>query len=206
MNKLLVSGVYDAHTLKTLMDLGTKAVAFDLRGRSPNLIPFSQLKTILTKSQNFEASLLFENDRPSTIFSFLNLLKEVSTPLVLQFRDQQNAAYYQQFDLPFTWMFHPDAAWREILPLNKLKGLLLPIKFQSFYQNSAEFWDLINYYQIEVYLHAESIEESELTLGAEGINLSFDLTGELENGFRSIDQDRLKKLKVWSFVHEDLAS
>ncbi len=188
------------------MDSGTKAVAFDLRGRSSNLIPFSQLKTILSKSQVFATSLLFENDRASTIFSFVSMLKETGTSLTLQFRDQQSAHYYNQFELPFMWMFHPDADWKEILSSQHIKGVLLPVKFQDFYQISPEFWEIINYHQLEVFLHAETIQEIELLTETKGINLSFDLTREFENGFRSIDQDRLKKMKVWSFIHEDLAS
>lgn len=206
MKRSLISGIYDATTLSTIRDLGGRSIGFDLRGRSVNLVPFGTLKSILTKFTDIESVLLFENDKESTVFSFLNLLGEFRSRICLQFRDQMPASYYQQFETPFYWMFHPESNWQEILYLKNLKGVILPLKYQSFYQENPGLWNLIQGNGIEVLLHVETVKEMDLMMDQEGLNLSFDLTKEFENGFRSVDYEKLKKLKIWRYIHEDLAS
>ncbi len=204
MNSLLIHGCYDSKTLDTLKNLGTKEIAFDLRGRSANLVPFKDLQKLLKLTTLERVFLTFENDRKETILSFLNLLKNEATQFNLIFRDHLAAEFYQEIALPFFWMFNPEGDWKGILSLPNVKGVILPLKWQNAYQSLPQFWELIDRKHLEVYLHAENCEEA-LSLNLQhDIKLSIDLTSEVESSYRSVDQEKLKKMKIWRRLNENI--
>jgi hypothetical protein len=205
MKSLLIHGCYDSKTLETLKTSGTKDFAFDLRGRSPNLIPFRDLSQLLKQLSGERIFLTFENDRLETVNSYLSLLKNESFTFTLIFRDYQDISFYHGLSAPFFWMYHPQGDWQSLLMLPKLKGILLPVKWQSHYQDLPGFWELIDRRNIEVFLHAESFAETAVLNLGEEINLSLDLTPEVEIGFRHVDQEKLKKMKIWGRLNENFA-
>ena len=137
MNQLLINGCYDEKTLRSFIDLGVSRLAFDLRAKSPNLVPFNQLKIFSEILAGKEIVLIFENDRTSTILSFLDMLKSSPVSCVLEFRDYREADYYKSLQQPFFWMFEPGSDWLNILQVPHIKGVLLPIsmkdKFKSYH-------------------------------------------------------------------------
>ncbi|WPU63740.1 hypothetical protein [Peredibacter starrii] len=202
MTRLLVHGIYDQKTLETLKSKVPCDFVFDLRGRSPNLVPFHLLQVLLKSIQSEEVYLTFENDRPETILSFINLLKNEPFKFTLVLRDQQSVDFYQRLGLPYIWMFHPEGDWQGILNTDFCRGVLLPVKWQRHYQNNSTLWNLTQYRNLNVFVHADSFEEaSQLDLGPH-VNLSLDLTQEIETGHRKVDQDKLKKMNIWSKLHE----
>ncbi len=204
MISFLIHGCYDSKTLDTLKNLGTNEIAFDLRVRSSNLVPFSELQKLLNSTTLQRVFLTFENDRKETILSYLDLLKNQPINFNLIFRDQLPTVYYQQFSTPFFWMFHPDGDWKGILRLTQLKGVILPVKWQATYQVLPELWDLIDKNNLEVYLHADNGEEA-LSLHLEKeMKLSLDLTSEVESSYRAVDQEKLKKMKIWRRLNENI--
>lgn len=203
MITLLMHGVFDPQTLNTLIENGIKHVSFDLRGRSSNLIPFRDLQSFLKILTTENIYLTFENDKKETILSFLNLLKSESRPFTLIYRDQRPASYYDEIKVPFLWMFHPDSEWKEILSLKHCKGVLLPLKLQNKYQVMPELWSLIDAKDLDVYLHAETFEETIFINRAQDIKLSIDITSEVEKSYRSVDQDKLKQMKIWRRLNEN---
>ncbi len=205
MKHLLVHGVYDRDTLQTLRDKGIRAVAFDLRGRSANLIPYRQLQDLSKHLGTEEVYLTFGGDKRETVLSFLNLLQAELPVAGLIFRDAQAVSFYRDLGHAFYWMLDLEADWRGILSLESARGVLLPIRYQANYQRLPELWRLIEERQLDVYLHAESFEQS-LFINVHGdLKLSVDLTGEVEGSYRSVDQDRLKTMKLWRTVHANPA-
>jgi hypothetical protein len=202
MKNLLVHGCYDRATFKTLNDLGIKEFGFDLRPKSSNLITLKELNSLLKDINVDKVFLTFENDSLNTIFSFLDLLKNSASELVLEFRDQQSVNFYYDLNRPFVWMFHPSADWRSILTLPKLKAVLLPLRWQSFYQFHPDLWNLIDQQNLKVYLHADTLQEAFDLRDTRDIFLSVDLTSEIETAYRCVDQQRLSKLKIWSSFNE----
>ena len=199
---LLIHGVFDAVTLKTLQSLNASRIGFDLRGKSLNLIPFHVLKSLIPNFRISQAYLTFENDKASTISSFLDLLGEDRHKFQLEFRDTQPFAFYASIDHPFTWFFNPDGDWENILSLPTLRALVLPVKYQEIYQNLPKLWQLIEYRKLQVILHAESFADLELYVGEKNLTLSVDLGKEMEVGFRQIDQFRLINLSIWRTTYE----
>lgn len=202
MNSLLIHGCYDSKTLDTLKDLGIKEFSFDLRGRSLNLVPFHELTLLLKKLSTEQIFLTFENDRKETILSFLNMLKNVPFNFSLIFRDHQSPAFYSEIGQSFYWMFHPEGDWKSILSLNNAQGVILPVKFQNFYQKLPELWELIEERNLDVYLHADNFEQTLFMNLSQEIKLSLDLTSEVEQSYRAVDQEKLKNMKIWRKLNE----
>jgi hypothetical protein len=200
MARFLLHGCYDAVTFQTLLGLGVHDFAFDLRGRSPHLIPYRELDNILTKfaaKLSEEIYLVFENDRPETISSFLNLLQRHPFQFIPLLRDNRDPEYYRSLNQPSLWMFHPEGHWSAILKDPQLRGVLLPLSWQSRYKSLPELWEIVEDRNLKVFLHASHSEEvTNLGLQKE-LNVSLELTKEMECGFRTIDQDRLKKMTIW---------
>lgn len=199
---LLIHGVFDAATLKTLQSLNCSRIGFDLRGKSVNLIPFHVLKSLIPNFKLAQASLMFENDKATTVNSFLALLGEEKNKFELEFRDNQHVSYYANFNHPFTWMFDPEGDWENILTLPQLKSIILPVKYKEFYQNLPKLWQMIDYRKLPVVLHVDSFAELEMYVGEKDLTLSVDLGKEMEIGFRQIDQFRLINLSIWRTTYE----
>lgn len=193
MKSTLVHGCYDADTLRTLKENGIQQFGFDLRGRSPNLVPFHHLKEFLKDFSGSKVNLIFENDKPSTIASFLNMLAGNGCSYQLEFRDQQTAEAYDAYELPYFWMFSPAADWKKILSSRNIRGVLLPLEHKSFYQKNQQFWQLIEMRSLEAYIHAVNFSEALKLEKNSGALISVDLSREMEKGFRVIDQDKLRK-------------
>ena len=205
MNGLLIHGCYDLKTLETLKDNHIKKFSFDLRPRSQNLITFRDISKLLSKLSTEQIFLTFANDQKETIHSYLGLLRNEPFNFTLIFRDNQTADFYQSVNLPFYWMFDPDGDWKSILNLPNAKGVLLPLKYRSLYQGLPDLWNLIEIQNLDVFLHAETFEETLfLNLGQE-IKVSIDLSPEVEASYRSIDQEKLKKMKIWRRFNENPA-
>lgn len=199
---MLIHGVFDATTLKTLQALNVTRVGFDLRGKSLNLIPFHVLKSLIPH-MNFKGHYLtFENDKATTIESFLNLLGPDKNKFEIEFRDALPASFYANIKHHFTWFFNPDADWENILRLEHLKMLVLPVKYQEIYQSLPALWQLIEARDLQVSLHVESFSELELYVHDKTLNLSVDLGKEMEIGFRQVDQFRLMNLGIWRTNYE----
>lgn len=205
MNTLLIHGCFDLETIKSLELLGASAFVFDLRSRSPNLIPFATLKNILPQIKNSHFFLSFENDRPETVLSSVDLVKDLGHAKVI-FRDQMPWTYYQQVNLPFYWMFHPESDWREILQLPKLQGIFLPLKWRDQYEMMPELWEAIERRELEVYLHAHHFSEVQDLEFTQGMKLSVDLSSEVETSYRKINQDKIRHYKIWRKLHEGSVS
>jgi len=200
MKQLLLHGCYDSETLHTLKSLGVKRFGFDLRATSSNLVPFAQLKTLLSELESAEVVLTFQNDKQETVMSFLDLLKEYAGNLIVEFRDTQSAAYYYSLGHSFYWMFNESADWQSILRLPSLKGILLPLSMRNRYQHLSEMWKLIEAQGLEVFLHCEKFESALELSQFDDTVISLDLNQEVERSYRQVDQSKLKELNLWRIL------
>ncbi len=189
MDRFILNGCYDLETLRELKMLGLRKIGFDLRARSLSLVPMHQVKLMLLTVPEIEPHLIFENDSETTILSTLDMLRHFHPSL--QFRDQQPAYFYDQFETPFTWVFHPAAEWEEILMCRNLSAVVLPLALRDFYIDNHRFWDFVSHRNLDVILHAETFAESAL-IEEKQVYLSIDLSREIETSYRIVDQGRLK--------------
>ena len=199
---LVIHGVYDAQTLKTLQHLSVNSLGFDLRGRHTNLIPFHLLKALIPHFLNHKNYLIFENDKLETVNSFLSLLGDEKDKFEIQFRDIQSFSYYASINHSFSWFYHPEGDWESILTLPHLKSIVLPVRYKNHYQSLTRLWDFIGARNLQVILHVDSFSEVELYVHEKNLTLSVDLGKEVEMGFRQIDQNRLTNLRIWRMNYE----
>lgn len=197
-----INGVYDSQTLETLKVLGIINIGLDLRPHSLNLITFSEIKKIIPSISHSKTTLIFENDAQSTIDSFLDLIGKKD--IGLQFRDQRSANFYRQFNRPIEWMFHPGGDWNEILSLDNLQGVILPLEWKAYYQNNPALWYLIEKRRLQVHIYASSLKQSNSIENFENLSLALDLGPDFSDSYRKINQDKLRKLKEWNHRNETL--
>jgi hypothetical protein len=202
MTDVLIHGCYDQVTFQTLLSLGVRNFAFDLRGRSPNLIPFRGLKNLLSTAPLKEVFLVFEDDQIATVESFLNLLKDLPFRFTLIFRGKESSRYLREVNHPFYWMAREGEEWKEIIELPLLKGILVPLKGQELHAD-GHFWERTESRGIDVFLHAQSFEELSRLPFAEGVKVSLDLTQEIETKYRQVDQAKLKDRSLWRKLNEN---
>lgn len=202
MTPVLVHGCFDLQTLETLKGLGVRAFAFDLRPESLNLVTIRDLKKCLKILSTEEVFLTVGNESQATIDSVLDLLKETALKFTLLFRGDMKANNFVAIERSFFWMFNPDAEWKKILRSPRAKGVFLPLKFQQEYHRLPELWSIIEEYNLEVFLHAESFQEGLFLNLKQGMNLSIDLSKEVEKTYRNIDQTLLRSMKIWSRLNE----
>lgn len=205
MKSCLIHGCYDEATLKTLLQSGATRIAFDLRPRSPNLVTYRDLTHLLKFVTSEEVVLTFENDLPSTILSYLDLLKHTSFKFVLEFRDHLPTAIYSSIGKDFYWMFHPDHNWQEILTLPEARGVLLPLKYKDLYARMPELWKTIEDHELRVFLHAETLEETMQVMLNHDVEMSLDLTREVESQFRKVDLQKITDSSFWRKLNENPA-
>ncbi len=189
----MVHGCYDADTLRNLKEIGIRQFGFDLRGRSPNLIPYHQLKEFLKDMTGEKIHLIFGNDKPSTVLSFLNLLSDFKSQISLEFRDVQLSSSYESLNVPYYWYFNPQGNWKEIFQGPNLKGVILPLEHQDIYQSDKYFWETIERRNLDVYIHAVNFKEALKLQKDPNLQVSLDLNREIEIGFRRVDQNRLRR-------------
>jgi hypothetical protein len=194
---LIIHGTYDLSTLQTLQSLGVTQFGFDLRPLSPNLIPFHTLQQLIAQLDNCRGQLIFENDKDTTISSFLSLLEEDKNKFTLSFRDQMTAHFYDSFNHPFNWMFHPQGQWSEILKASNLQALILPLRYRALYENLPDLWEQIHQRLLPVVIHVDSFSDLGLYVREKNLTLSVDLQREMESGFRKMDLIRLQNLSIW---------
>ncbi len=202
---MLVNGIYDESTLETLVAKGVVNFGFDLRAKSTNLIPFHKLNQMLLNLKDKNIFLQFENDRETTVLSFLNLLESHQRSFNLLFRDAQDPIYYEKLKQPFYWMFDPAADYQAMLALSGIKGLFLPLKWLDDYQNIPNLWEMIENRGLEVFLHADNFAEIGRVVSLDEVSLSVDLSREVEKAYRSVDQERLSKMRILKGTNETTA-
>lgn len=196
MKNLFIHGCFDLTTLRLLKNYGVENFAFDLRGRSSQLITIDSLHACLRELGESEVELIFENDSHQTVESYLDLLKMYPINFYPQFRCYQSVEYYAKIDRPWTWVFHPEGNWKEILNLPYLKKLILPLKWRRLYQTLPELWTLVDYRNIEVILQVSTFEEIFSMAHTENLLVGLDLDNSVQKSYRVIDFDKLKRLQI----------
>lgn len=205
MKGTLVHGCYDPTTFATLQSLGIEAFAFDLRVRSANLVPYRILRDMLTSYRGEEIVLIFGEDSPSTVRSFLDLLKDTGKKLTLEFRDTQAPEYYQNLRQDFYWYFDPRGEWRRILAIPHCQGVILPLRYRELYRDLPELWAMIEDNSLSLWLHAETFAEAEFFDGTHTAPASIDLSTDVHHAYRSVDQAGLRSQKLWRKLNENSA-
>jgi hypothetical protein len=73
------------------------------------------------------------------------------------------------------------------------------------YQNIPKLWEMVENRRLEIFIHADSFSEIGKIATLDDVTLSVDLGFEVESSYRSIDQDRLKKMRIWKGKNESIA-
>lgn len=185
MGTLILNGVYDLNLLQQERSPDVKW-GMDFRARSPQFISFESFKNFSQQlSEKEKMMIIFEEELASTVFSFVDLIKKENPKAqwCLQFRDHRPVSYYQQFETPFSWKFNHQAEWKEILGLQNLESLLLPVSEAAYLTD--DFWQRIDARGLDVHLHFDSFQDLfKFKNLNSGLTISIDLTNDVETSYR----------------------
>lgn len=185
MSSLFLNGVYDLNLIKSIKASGVQW-GVDFRARSSQFLPFHQFKEIVQHLSPVDLILIhFEEEKLETMLSFINLIQaeNIKSRWNLVFRDNRPAHFYQQLNCHFSWFYHASSDWREILTLDKLDRVIVPVVVAG--ELSDDFWDIVENRNLEVVLHFYSFQElfSFKNINRD-VSLSVDLTAEVESSYR----------------------
>ena len=206
-----LEGVYDKKTALFLKKQGINEYTFDFRPRSFNYIQKHRFEEIMSQLY-FSANgyyLHFCNENPSVIERIINDFKNIlQRPLsmdgnvFLEFSDNQSAAWYDHFGLPFYWHYNTCENIEGILCAQNLQGIILDFEYCA-QQYREQFF-------ISFYKHIQSSrlkDELKLILSIDWNSnippvieeyLDFDLislpiNAKIESSYRQVNYERLSR-------------
>lgn len=189
MGQLILNGIYDKSVLKSL-DSAHAYWGFDFRATSPQFIPFHQFKKIASELSHHDKILIILQDESTEVVkSLMDMIQKenFSAEWSLQFRDKKEASFYQQLNTKFSWVFHPEASWREIMSLEKLESVILPVEFADLLEE--DFWTRVDARGLNIILHFNNFEAFFRFKNInKNLHLSIDFTSEIELSYRKPNQ------------------
>lgn len=185
MGQLILNGIYDKSVLKSL-DSAQAYWGFDFRAMSPQFIPFHQFKKIASELSSHDKMLIiFQDESLEVVKSFIDMIQKENFQAhwSLQLRDKKEASFYQQLETNFSWVFHPEANWREIMSLEKLESIILPVEFANLLED--DFWTRVDARGLNIILHFDNFESFFRFKNInKNLHLSIDFTSEIELSYR----------------------
>ena len=155
-NLIRLDGVYDRKTLDAARSMGVQSFQFDFRPRSLNFLQlhvFQEMIEDLPKSKE-TFFLHFSNEKDflirRVIEDFEKALEKNSSDseMILEFSDENNAGFYDQFGVPFFWYYSPGSALEEVLKCYNLRGVVWSLDLLNDFDQSRslelifdQFWE-----------------------------------------------------------------
>jgi hypothetical protein len=212
-NLIRLDGIYNIKTLNAARSMGIQSFQFDFRPRSFNFLQLHAFQEMIeTPSKVKEEYFLhFSEEKDFLINKVIedttNILEKgpIDYSIILEFSDEKEAQFYDQFNTPFYWCYSPGSSVEEVLQCYNLRGIVWSLDLlQEFGQSRSlelifdQFWD--NY--------GEHIRRMKLKNLIKGIRplaflqgvlnmMPFDFVSipvdhHFESSYRKIDVDSLK--------------
>jgi hypothetical protein len=121
-----IEGVYDLRTLRSLIDLGVTSFAFDFRPKSPSFLQQHKFLEIMAHAYSplHKYNLIYENEKNYIVQKMIDdLIQNIAKVgglrgmnvgnFMLDFRGQEDAAYYRSFNFPYALDYAPRAGLKE---------------------------------------------------------------------------------------------
>lgn len=209
-------GLYDIRTMMFLKGQGLFNFSFDFRAKSFNFLQQYRFLEILEKSYNKNCIyfLQYQNERDFVIQKMLDDLKlnwsgrcNLHEQFFLEFSDNQELNFYQQFDFPFYWHFQDRKDINELIKSNNLKGLVFNSKFFEEYINKGSWYGFLQSLftivpNIKMILSTDfdfilSLAKRSINIELMGIDLlSFAIDSNVEVCYRNVNLYKLRDLII----------
>tara|TARA_Y100001954_G_scaffold46836_1_gene49048 strand:+ start:14017 stop:14709 length:693 start_codon:yes stop_codon:yes gene_type:complete len=212
-NLIRLDGIYSCETLDAARSMGLKSFQFDFRPRSLNFLQLhvfqEMINDIPDNQENFY--LHFSNEKDFLIKKVVEDLNKVleksssTSEMVLEFSDEKDAGFYDQFGVPFFWHYSPGIALDEVLKCYNLRGMVWSLDLLYDFDKSRslelifdQFWD--NYGE-----HIQRMKLKNLIRGVRPLNflervlnmmpfdiISLPIDHHFESSYRNVDLRLLK--------------
>jgi hypothetical protein len=155
-----IDGIYDVKTKKLVSELGISQFTLDFNPRGPNFCPLETAISIMSTSAKPGAIghekfyLYFDQDSPVVIKRVLEEIKKelpyLSTDSYqLEFYDQREAAFFDQFNHPYIWHYQQGVPWKSIAESKLCKGIVLNYRLLEYFYHQKNLSSFLKtFYQI----------------------------------------------------------
>ena len=212
-NLIRLDGIYNCETLDAARSLGVKSFQFDFRPLSLNFLQLHVFQEMIDDlPQNKEKLFLhFSNEKSFLIKKVVEDLNKVieksssTSEMVLEFSDEKDAGFYDQFEVPFYWHYSPGSNFDEVLQCYNLRGVVWSLDLLNEFDKSRslelifdQFWD--NYGE-----HIKRMKLKNLIRGVRPLNflervlnmmpfdyISLPVDHHFESSYRNVDLSVLK--------------
>lgn len=213
--RLRLEGIYSPETISHVEEKKIKDLGFDFRPRSMNFLQHYKFLEILENSFETDRTywLHFDNEHPGLIkklvqdsVDVLNKKGATSDPLLLEFSDNQNYKYYDQFKQGFAWNYVDMESLKEVIKSEHLKVLIFPFSEIEHLQNTNKFQEFVSTFHKTTF---ETFHNNKIKLALkldwdsdifpslfEYINFDFcslPVNQKVESSFRNIDWSKFNK-------------
>lgn len=146
-----IDGIYDLSTLSFLSSRGVAEFGFDFRPLSLNFLQQHVFFEILDEliNSNHHYYLRYANEPAFVTEKMLTDLRErfgetsVKKYFTLEFSDDRDADFYNQFDMPFIWRFSSMEQLDKLLSLENLVGVVVDHSDLEGYQDNGRLFDFL---------------------------------------------------------------
>ena len=206
--RLRINGIYDHTTLKLLRDLNVDDFGFDFRARSYNFLQQYVFLDLL-KKHYYPGHQLFLHYSQEANFVIQKMLTDLKEELpevgsfFLEFSDQQENSFYEQFNTDFHWHYQDEHSLEIVLHSPRLKGVVIDYRTVEFLHAQDLFYQF----------YSNVLQEKIQSRGIEvGLALAWDadvfpslyefanfdyiiytIDDKIEISYRNVDLLRLKK-------------
>ena len=177
-NLIRLDGIYNNETLEAARSMGVESFQFDFRPRSLNFLQLHVFQEMIDKlPKNKETFFLhFSNEKDFVVAKVVEDFKKSlernssGSEMILEFSDEKDAGFYDQFDVPFFWNYSPGSILEEVLQCYNLRGMVWSLDLLNDFDSSRslelifdQFWD--NYGQ-----HIQRMKLKNLIRGVRPLN------------------------------------
>ena len=207
-NLIRLDGIYNHETLDAARSMGVESFQFDFRPRSLNFLQLHVFQEMIDKlPKNKETFFLhFSNEKDFVVAKVVEDFKKAlersssDSEMILEFSDEKDAGFYDQFDVPFFWNYSPGSTLEEVLQCYNLRGMVWSLDLLNDFDSSRslelifdQFWD--NYGQ-----HIQRMKLKNLIRGVRPLNflervlnmmpfdfISLPVDHHFESSYRNVD-------------------
>lgn len=144
--KIKIDGVYDKRTVRELDQVAIRDYGFDFRPLSFNFLQQYRFLELIDScfSPLNRYFLHYSNERDYIVWKMINDLSSARSENMdgfhLEFSDQQDSSYYNQFGLPYYWHYSPQVNMKQVfLNFKYLKGIVIPFNIMEEIHQSGNF-------------------------------------------------------------------
>jgi hypothetical protein len=193
-----LKGVTKLTTIESNRDLELKVYSFDLRPRSFNFTPMSNIKNIISSANLGDFTLLFENEKDFVLNEFIKEFKLNENHVHLEFSGTTQIEELDALETPYSWHYHPEIKISQISKTRFMKRIVFGHQLLEHFNDNGElfgflslFKDLVDGVEFELQLDWDSPVLESMFEYFKFDFISFEIDSKIETSYQNVNEVEL---------------